>query len=101
MNVTDAYFATVYFVDPAIICCGGRTEEEFAAQGTGDRLLLQSGSTSADLIAVPLNESEILQDVRFLLSDKLVLDWMLRIFVSEVQNMLGTALTQPELKKRV
>ena len=69
MNVTDAYFATVYFVDPAIICNGGRTEEEFAAQGTGDRLSLQGGPTSADLITVPLNESEILQDVRRLQSD--------------------------------
>ena len=63
MNLTDAYYATVYFVDPAIICNGGRTEEEFSVQGTGDRLSLQNGPTSADLIHVPLNESEVASDV--------------------------------------
>ena len=66
MNLTDAYYATVYFVDPAIICNGGRTEEEFSVQGTGDRLSLQNGPTSADLIHVPLNESEVASDVHIL-----------------------------------
>ena len=64
MNLTDAYYATVYFVDAAVICNGGRTEEEFNSQGTGDRLSLQNGPTSADLLNVPLNESEIVADVR-------------------------------------
>ena len=63
MNVTDAYYATVYFVDTAIICNGGRTEEEFTQQGTGDRLSLQNGPTNTDLMSVPLMEEEIAQDV--------------------------------------
>ena len=63
MNVTDAYYATVYFVDTAIICNGGRTEEEFNLQGTGDRLSLQNGPINTDLLNVPLNESEIVADV--------------------------------------
>ena len=37
----EAYFATAYFVDPAIICSGGRTAEEFEIQGVGDRLAIQ------------------------------------------------------------
>ena len=77
MNVTDAYYATVYFVDTAIICNGGRTEEEFAQQGTGDRLSLQNGTTNTDLVNVPLTEAEISQDVRYL---DLRLFWMTNIF---------------------
>ena len=37
----EAYFTTAYFVDPAIICNGGRTEAEFQSQGLGDRLVVQ------------------------------------------------------------
>ena len=37
----DAYFTTIYFVDPQLICGGGRTQEMFDSQGTGDRLLIQ------------------------------------------------------------
>ena len=38
-----AWFTTAYFVDPAVICDGGRTAEQWEAQGTGDRLLMQVG----------------------------------------------------------
>jgi hypothetical protein len=34
---------TVYFVNPDIICHGGRTAEEFAKCGTSDRLWVQLG----------------------------------------------------------
>ncbi len=34
---------TVYFVNPDIICNGGRTLEEFNKCGTGDRVWLQLG----------------------------------------------------------
>ena len=37
----EALFTTMYFVDTAVICNGGRTEEQWMAQGTGDRLWLQ------------------------------------------------------------
>ena len=36
-----AYITTMYFVDPDIICNGGRTQEQFDNQGTGDRLVIQ------------------------------------------------------------
>ena len=36
-----AYLTTMYFVDPSIICTGGRSQEQFASQGTGDRLVIQ------------------------------------------------------------
>ena len=35
------YVTTMYFVDPAIICDGGRTQEEFDSQGTGNQLNIQ------------------------------------------------------------
>ena len=36
-----AYITTMYFVDPDIICNGGRSQEQFDNQGTGDRLVIQ------------------------------------------------------------
>jgi hypothetical protein len=36
---SEAYFTTAYFVDPEIICNGGRSEADFNRDGTGDRLL--------------------------------------------------------------
>ena len=36
-----AYLTTMYFVDPSIICAGGRTQDQFDSQGTGDRLVVQ------------------------------------------------------------
>ena len=37
----EAYVTTMYFVDPDIINNGGRTQEMFDAQGTGDRLVMR------------------------------------------------------------
>ena len=53
----DVYYASVYFVDPAIICNGGRTQGEFDAQGTGDRILFQNGPTPDSVYEIPLQQS--------------------------------------------
>jgi len=53
-----AYFSTVYFVDPALICAGGRTAEQWEEQGTGDRLLVQYGPDPALSLSIPLTQSE-------------------------------------------
>jgi len=50
------YFTTVYFSDPAVICNGGRTEEDFQADGTGDRLTMQLGATPDTTMDVPLTQ---------------------------------------------
>ena len=50
----EAYFATAYFVDPSVICTGGRSSEEFESQGTGDRLMVQMGETPDSLVNIPL-----------------------------------------------
>jgi len=55
----EAYFTTAYFVDTAIICNGGRTEEEFIAEGTGNRLSFQNGPTNSDLQEIPLTEEGV------------------------------------------
>jgi len=52
-----AWFTTAYFVDPAIICAGGRSEDEWNSQGTGDRLLVQNGSKD-NFITLPLTQAE-------------------------------------------
>ena len=52
-----AWFATAYFVDPTVICAGGRSEADWEAQGTGDRLLVQNGATD-NLISIPLTQAE-------------------------------------------
>ena len=62
-NGEEAYFVTAYFVDTAIICNGGRTEEEFQNEGTGNRLSFQSGPTNVDLQEIPLTQDEMLVDV--------------------------------------
>merc|ERR1712168_37156 len=54
----DAYFTTAYFVDPAIICNGGRTQEQFDQDGLGDRLLIQNGPTPDDHIVIPMTQVE-------------------------------------------
>jgi len=54
----EAYFTTAYFVDPEIICNGGRDSSMWESQGTGDRLLLQNGPTPDDLLSVPLTQDE-------------------------------------------
>ena len=52
-----AWMTTAYFVDPAVICAGGRSAADFAAQGTGDRLLIQLGATD-NLVSIPLTQAE-------------------------------------------
>jgi hypothetical protein len=51
-----AYFTTAYFVDPEVICNGGRSATDFAAQGTGDRLIFQTGATPDSLVVMPLTQ---------------------------------------------
>ena len=46
----DAYLTTMYFVDPNIICAGGRTQEMFDTQGTGDRLIIQVQNDHINMI---------------------------------------------------
>ena len=55
----DAWYVTVYFVDPAIICNGGRTREEFEAEGTGNRIAVQNGPTPDSLEIVPLDQAGV------------------------------------------
>ena len=62
-NGEEAYFTTAYFVDTAIICNGGRTEEEFQSEGTGNRLSFQNGPTNVDLQEIPLTKDEMLGNV--------------------------------------
>jgi len=60
-NGEEAYFFTAYFVDTAIICNGGRTEEEFQNEGTGNRLSFQKGPTIMDLQEIPRTKDEMLE----------------------------------------
>jgi len=61
-NGEEAYFITAYFVDPAIICNGGRTEEEFENEGTGNMFAFQYGPTSMDLQMIPMTKDEMLSN---------------------------------------
>merc|ERR1719369_2005938 len=54
-----AWFTTAYFVDPSIICDGGRSQEDWNTWGTGDRLLMKNGAT---YINIPLTESAAYND---------------------------------------
>jgi len=59
----DAYFVTAYFVEPSTICSEGRSEEDFAAEGTGNSVWFQNGpSGTADLASIPLTEDVMLSD---------------------------------------
>ena len=62
-NGEEAYFITAYFVDTAIICNGGRTEEDFEKEGTGNRFAFQYGPTNMDLQEIPLTKDEMLVNV--------------------------------------
>jgi charged multivesicular body protein 7 len=58
----DAYTMTVYFVDPSIICNGGRTNEQYASEGTGTDLYIQMGPKpldSSNIFKVPQQEADI------------------------------------------
>ena len=58
----DAYLTTMYFVDPNIICAGGRTQDMFDTQGTGDRLIIQ---VQNDHIIMTLSLRLILEGWRY------------------------------------
>lgn len=56
----EIYFATVYFVDPKIICSKGRSQAQYYDQGTGNGLYLQNGSNPIyDSVPVPLYEKDV------------------------------------------
>merc|ERR1712027_27815 len=61
---TPAYMTAIYFVDPEIICNGGRSQAQFDSQGTGDRLVVQIGATatSDNLLPLPLTKDAALAD---------------------------------------
>lgn len=50
----------MYFVDTNIICNGGRSQEQFDSQGTGDRLIVQVGPVAAtyNLLPLPLTKAD-------------------------------------------
>jgi len=54
----DAFVTTAYFVDPAIICQGGRSQGDFDMEGTGNRVWFQTGPTTADVQNTPLTLDE-------------------------------------------
>ena len=54
----EAYFTTVYFVDPSLICAGGRSSDQWEAQGTGDRLVAQIGESPESLLDVPITRAD-------------------------------------------
>jgi len=56
----DYYTLTVYFVDPSIICTTGRTAAQYAANGTGDRLIIQNGTNALTTgLTIPMVESAV------------------------------------------
>jgi len=57
---------TVYFVDPAIVCGPGRTQDEFDVDGTGYGVFFQNGPSFApeNLVTAPLTEESALAEVR-------------------------------------
>jgi len=58
VNGRTFFVVTAYFVEPSIICEGGRTEESLTTEGTGTGLWFQNGPTPADLIQVPMNRAD-------------------------------------------
>ena len=64
-NGEEVYFVTIYLVDPAIICNGGRTQAEFEAEGTGNRVMLQDGLTSLSVRDIPLTMDAMDSDVSY------------------------------------
>ncbi len=54
---------TAYFVDPGLVCGGGRTPEQFSTQGTGYALYLQSGPSVDNRVSVPITRQGADTDV--------------------------------------
>ncbi|GBN55867.1 hypothetical protein AVEN_87233-1, partial [Araneus ventricosus] len=56
----EVYFITTYFVDPNIICNGGRTKLQYEDQGVGTGLWIQNGTNPLrDSVQVPLYEKDM------------------------------------------
>jgi len=53
----DRLTISAYFVDPSIICTKGRTDDEFASQGTGTNLYLQKTAKPEDSTLIPHQET--------------------------------------------
>lgn len=49
----------------ATICSTGRTAEEFESQGTGTMLSIQTGTTAASLMRIPMDESDVTSTTQF------------------------------------
>jgi len=58
LDQKEAYFTTLYFVDPDLICAGGRSQEDWESQGTGDRLVMQVGDTPDKLQNIPITSKK-------------------------------------------
>ena len=59
------YYTTTYFVDPEIICNGGRSQIEFNQQGTGYRIAMQNGPDPlSDLVEIPLSQADMNNEVK-------------------------------------
>ena len=70
INGKNVFLTTVYFVDPDKICNGGRTQDEFDDEGTGNRLLFQNGTKPSDHIVAPLTQYDADKNVSFYLEMK-------------------------------
>ena len=59
------YLATAYFVEPSIICNGGRSQADFDAQGSGTQLSFQAGPEPTEnyLTVAPMEKSEAVKKV--------------------------------------
>ncbi|XP_055941185.1 uncharacterized protein LOC129971442 [Argiope bruennichi] len=56
----EVYFITTYFVDPNIICNGGRTKLQYEEEGVGTGLWVQNGTDPVrDSVQVPLYEKDM------------------------------------------
>ena len=57
-NSKIAYTTTIYFVETAFICEGGRDQEDFDYSGTGDSLWVKKKGRKDQLYQVPLTEDK-------------------------------------------
>jgi len=53
----DRLTISAYFVDPAIICAAGRSDADFAAQGTGTNLYIQKTAKPEESTMIPHKET--------------------------------------------
>ena len=88
----NAFVTTAYFIDPMRICNGGRTQEEFDVEGTGNRLLFQNGPTPADVMVAPLTLDSVDADVSKMVSFVNILNflktWLTLKFLNDNQTQV-------------